>query len=107
MNNAIIFHGTECKPSDFWYVWLKQQLETAGYKVELPYYPDLNRVPIKDFLPKIVRNHSLDNKTVLIGHSAGVPLILSMLEQSSQKIALAVMVAGFVEPLSGTKDVIL
>ncbi len=107
MKKAIIFHGTECRPEDFWYMWLKQQLEANGYSVELPYYPDMNRVPISVFAPRVMSQFELDEETVLIGHSAGVPLILTMLEHSDQKVALAVMVAGFSEPLSGGKDVIL
>ncbi len=39
MKNVIIFHGTDCKPEDFWYSWLKNELEKAGYTVEVPYYP--------------------------------------------------------------------
>lgn len=106
---AIIFHGTQCKPEDFWYKWLKLQLEERGYEVELPYYPDMNRTPIAEFLPTILQNHRIDNDTVLIGHSAGVPLILSILEAIDQTVAQAVLVAGFCSPLppvSG-KDVIL
>lgn len=107
MKNAIIFHGTDCKPDDFWYMWLKQQLEAAGCNVELPYYKDMNKVPIAEFLPRVVRELELNSGTVLIGHSAGVPLILSVLENSGQKIAKAVLVAGFSEPLAGDRDVIL
>ncbi|HSX52844.1 MAG TPA: alpha/beta hydrolase [Patescibacteria group bacterium] len=107
MKKAIIFHGTDCKPEDFWYMWLKKQLEVNGYEVKLPYYPDMNRVPISEYRSRIARQFNLDENTVLIGHSAGVPLILSLLEHANQKIALAVMVAGFSEPLPGEKDVIL
>lgn len=96
---AIIFHGTACKPEDFWYQWLKEKLEARGYEVELPYYPDINRTSIAEFLPTILQNHSFDNETVLIGHSAGVPLILSILESIDQTIAQAVLVAGFSSPL--------
>ncbi len=107
MKKAIIFHGTECKPEDFWYMWLKRQLEDNGYEVQLPYYPDMNRVPIDEFRPRVINQFKLDESTVLIGHSAGVPLILSLLEHTDQSIALAVMVAGFSEPLPGEKDIIL
>lgn len=107
MKNAVIFHGTGCKPQDFWYMWLKDQLKTSGYKVELPYYPDINRTPILEFLTKVMRELSLNSETVLIGHSAGVPLILSILERIDQKIAQAVMVAGFSKPLEGERDVVL
>jgi len=107
MKNAIILHGTECKPEDFWYMWLKKELEDNGYRVELPYREDMNRVPIAEYLPHIMAEHTLDDETILIGHSSGVPLILSMLQATSQKIHKAVLVAGFSEPLPGTHDVIL
>jgi predicted alpha/beta hydrolase family esterase len=96
---AIIFHGTECKPEDFWYQWLKEKLEARGYTVELPYYSDMNRVPIAEYLPRILKAHSFDEETVLIGHSAGCPLILSILENIDATIAQAVLVAGFSEEL--------
>lgn len=73
MKNAVIFHGTECKPEDFWYQWLKQELEQAGYEVDLPYYREINRLSITDFLPGVLSKLRLDTNTVLIGHSAGVP----------------------------------
>lgn len=107
MKNAVIFHGTGCKPEDFWYMWLKNELEQDGYEVALPYHEDMNRVPIADFLPKIMASHKMDENTVLIGHSAGVPLILSILENTDQIISKAILVAGFSEALSGEKDVIL
>ncbi|MBP6921636.1 alpha/beta hydrolase, partial [Candidatus Gracilibacteria bacterium] len=47
------------------------------------------------FLPKVLSNHTFDSQTVLIGHSAGVPLILSILEHIDVKIARTVLVAGF------------
>lgn len=107
--NAIIFHGTQCKPEDFWYQSVQRALEAKGYTVSLPYYEDMNRTPIAEFLPRILKEHSFDEETVLIGHSAGCPLILSILENIDVMIAQAILVAGFSSPLSpqaGT-DVIL
>ena len=104
---VIIFHGTDCKPEDFWYSWLKVRLEVAGHEVELPYYPDINKIPVTEFLPKIYDARSFDNQTVLLGHSAGVPLILSILESIDSPIYQAVLVGGFSEPLSGEVDPIL
>lgn len=107
MKKAIIFHGTDCKPEDFWYQWLKSELEKSGYQVSLPYYANMNRTPIAEFLPTVMEEFTLDEDTTLIGHSAGVPLILAMLEKTDQKISKAVLVAGFSEPLAGDRDVIL
>lgn len=107
MKKAIIFHGTDCKPGDFWYQWLKSELEKSGYQVSLPYYENMNRTPIAEFLPVVMDEFTLDEDTTLVGHSAGVPLILAMLEKTDQKISKAVLVAGFSEPLAGDRDVIL
>ena len=60
MKNAIIFHGTDCKPEDFWYSWLEDRLEEKGYKVDLPHYSDINRTPIKEFIPKVLENHTFN-----------------------------------------------
>lgn len=99
MKNAIIFHGTGCKPEDFWYGWLKQQLETQGISVELPHYQEINKTNIAEFLPTVLKTHTFDDDTVLIGHSAGVPLILSILESIQGAIAGVALVAGFSEQL--------
>lgn len=107
MKNAVIFHGTECKPEDFWYQWLKQKLEANGYEVKLPYYPKINVDSLEDFLPRVLRDLELDEQTILIGHSAGAPLILSILERSSVQIKQAALIAGFSMPLGGVKVPIL
>lgn len=97
--NAIIFLGTGCKPSDFWYAWVSEQLKARGYEVEIPFYPEINRVAISKFLPKVIKNHRFDEDTVMIGHSAGAPLILSILEKLDTKIRQAILVAGYVQEL--------
>jgi len=108
MKRAIIFHGTDCTPSDYWYSWLGEQLKNRGYKVEIPSYPDINHEPIHDFLPRVLGNHTFDENTVVIGHSAGGPLILSILENINVLIPQAILVAGFSYSLSGEeKDPIL
>ncbi len=95
MSKVIIFHGTECKPEDFWYSWLKKELEEQGHTVQLPYYEDINRAPISQFVQKVIDDFEYDDDTVLVGHSAGVPLILSILERLDITIQQAVLVAGF------------
>ncbi len=108
MKNAIIFHGTDCKPKDYWYEWLKAELEKAGHRVELPHYPDINHIPIEQFLPNVLNNHNFDEDTVLIGHSAGGPLLLSILENIKVQIKQAILVAGYSMRLPGEeKDPVL
>lgn len=95
MKNAIIFHGTDDSPGKYWYGWLAAELENAGYTVLIPDYPDINHVSIEHFLPKVLSKHNFDSETVLVGHSAGGPLILSILEHIDIQIAQAILVAGY------------
>jgi serine hydrolase len=107
---AIIFHGTDCKPDDpiYWYGWLGEQLKVAGYEVEVPYYPGINHEPIETFLPKVLKSHVFDDETVLVGHSAGGPLLLSILENIDAVIPKAILVAGYSMRLPGEeKDPVL
>jgi predicted alpha/beta hydrolase family esterase len=105
--NVIIFHGTDEKPENYWYSWLKKELITRGLSVEVPYYPELNKSSLSDFLPKVLNSHKFNNQTILIGHSAGAPLILSILQNVDTEINKAILVAGFSEPYSELKDPIL
>lgn len=100
---VIIFHGTGAKPTSFWYPWLAKQLESKGYVVEIPYYPDINRVDIASFLPKVLHEHSFDQNTILIGHSAGAPLLLSILENIDVVLQQAILVAGYAQELPEDK----
>lgn len=95
MKNAIIFHGTDDNPKSYWYGWLGNELENTGYKVAIPYYPTINKEPIEIFLPKVLSQHVFDSDTILVGHSAGAPLILSILEHIKIQIAKAVLVSGY------------
>lgn len=93
--HAIIFHGTDCTPTDYWYRWLAEQLKARGYKVEIPHYPEINHEAIRPFLSKVFVSHTFTENTVLIGHSAGSPLLLSILENCEVVIPKAILVAGY------------
>lgn len=101
MKNAIIFHGKGGTPESYWHPWLKCELEDNGYKVWVPQLPDKDEPDLKTWLLFALKNGQFDCETVLIGHSAGCPLILSILEKIEIKIAKAIMVAGFIESLTG------
>lgn len=107
---VIIFHGTDCSPDNkfYWYKWLKEELEAHGYSVETPHYKDINHESIKTFLPKVLAAHDFNEDTILVGHSAGSPLILSILENVNVRVKLSVLVAGYSMQLPGEeKDPIL
>ncbi|WP_298457275.1 alpha/beta hydrolase [uncultured Cellulomonas sp.] len=93
--NAILFHGTGGSPDAIWYPWLARRLTDRGYAVQTPHYPALNVEPIATFLPQVLRRHAFDDETVLVGHSGGAALLLSLLEHLDVTVAQAVLVAGY------------
>lgn len=110
MKNAVIFHGTKCSPDNeyYWYAWLKKELEKNGFQAETPHYPEINQESLDTFLPKVLKNYDFTEETILIGHSAGAPLILSILEKLEHPIKRAILVAGYSYKLhDGDPDPIL
>jgi len=85
MKNAIILHGTGETPESFWYRYIQANLTWYNH-VWLPQLPDK------------------DKPTLIIAHSAGVPLALSVIECLDIKIKQMVLVAGFIEPLKEGVD---
>jgi len=107
MKNAIILHGSGATPDSFWYPHVKKELEKKGYKVWLPQLPNPSKPNLKEQLSFILKNGKFSEETVIIGHSAGCPLILSILENIDVRIKKAILVAGFSTPLGSDADGIL
>lgn len=99
MKNASIFHGTGESPKHFWFPWLKGELEKKGYKVWLPKLPNAESPDIKTWLTYALKNGKFDKDTVLVGHSAGCPLILSILENIKTPVKKVILTAAFFEKL--------
>lgn len=104
MKNAIILHGTGGKPTDFWFPYLKNELEKRGYEVWLPALPNAEFPNRKDWLPFLLENGKFNEETVIVGHSAGAQIILSLLEKLDVKIKQAVMVSGYAKALRKQAD---
>lgn len=105
--HAIIFHGTGGSPQIIWFPWLADQLKKRGYDVEVPHLPEINQEPIETFLPKIFAKHNITKETVLIGHSGGAALLLSILEKSPLPIKATYMIAGYhTQPNEGNEPVL-
>lgn len=97
MANIIIFHGTGCTPDHYWYPYLKSKLEDQGHTVWVPQLPNPDESNLSDWLPYALENGTYNEDTILIGHSAGSPLILSVLENINAKVKQAILVAGFID----------
>lgn len=98
MKNAIILHGTSCNPNSFWQPSIKKFLQKKGYNVWVPQLPNADKPNLKEQLLFILGGE-FNSETILIGHSAGCPLILSILENINVRISKAILVAGYARKL--------
>ncbi|MEK7588980.1 MAG: alpha/beta hydrolase [Patescibacteria group bacterium] len=104
MKNAIILHGTADKNTDFWFPYLKEKLEEKGFEVWLPQLPNAEIPNLKDWLTFVLENGKFNSETVIIGHSAGAQLILSILENIESPIKQSILVSGYAKALRTTSE---
>ena len=104
MKNAIIFHGTGDLPDMFWFPYVAEGLREKGFEVWLPQLPNAEKPNLAGWLPFIVKKGKFNEDTVLIGHSAGAQIILSLLEKNEIKVRQAILVSGYSKPLPKTAD---
>lgn len=96
MKNVLILHAKGASPGHYWYPWLKNNLEEKGIRVNIPELPNDENAKLEDWINFVLEDVDIDSDTILIGHSAGGPLILSILERVKQKVRQAVIVSGFI-----------
>jgi uncharacterized protein len=104
MKNAILLHGSSSTPKSFWLPSIEKFLEKKGYIVWAPQLPKPESPDLKIQLPFVLKNVDFDKETIIIGHSAGCPLILSILENIDVKIKKAILVAGYARRLNKMKE---
>lgn len=97
MKNVVILHGTGETPNYMWLPWVKKELEKKGYSVAIPQLPDTDHPTLENWLPAALKE-TYTEETILIGHSAGGPLQLSVLENINVRIKQAILVAGYARP---------
>ena len=108
MKTAIIVHGRPDKEEYFdpkqpkpteahWLPWLKKGLEVKGFVVHIPAMP----VPYESVYEewkKVFEQHTVDNETVLIGHSRGGAFILHWLSEHDVHVGKVILVAPSITP---------
>lgn len=102
IKQAVIFHGSGEGPNSYWIPYMRQGLEGKGFQVITPQLPDdldnLGNPGLDLWLPEALKI-PYENTKLLIAHSAGVPLALSVLERlQGITVAQAILVAGFCSP---------
>jgi uncharacterized protein len=104
MKNAIILHGTGDTIEMFWFPYVAKGLRQRGFEVWLPQLPNANKPNLAEWLPFILKNGKFVEETVLIGHSAGAQIILSLLENIDIKVKQAILISGYSKPLPKTEN---
>lgn len=106
MTNVIILHGStpHASAEKYWYGPLAKELTNRGIDAKVADLPMLGRQSLDSTLTEFnAKNLQMDEGTVLIGHSAGANLILTLLEQTRKPVHAAFLVAGFCLPTAHTE----
>lgn len=104
MKRAYLIHGWSGTPDRGFFPWLKRELESRGYTVEVPRMPDADAPDYDKWVPFI---ESLigtpDSETLLVGHSMGGQTALRWLERLPEGAVVGkiVLVAPVVETIAG------
>lgn len=97
MKQLVLLHGMGATSKDQWLPFIKNHFEQADWQVIAPDIPDSGNPDLESWVAYVSKLLILTPETVLVGHSAGCPFIVSLLERSEIKIAKAILVAGFIE----------
>lgn len=104
---VFIIHGWGGNPEEGWFPWLKHELESKGFQVEIPAMPDTENPRIFNWIPAIAKAVGKpDENTYFVGHSMGCQAIARYLETLPAKVKVggAVFIAGFFKRLTGMED---
>lgn len=82
---ALILQGWYCKPEANWYPWLAKELTAKGYEVFVPDLPTIHtEMPNMDEQISFIENLlTIDEHTIIFGHSIGSLLGLRLAEKYS------------------------
>lgn len=99
MKRLFIIHGWGESPKEGWYPWLKKELESKNFQVDVLKMPNTDEPVIEEwvgFLKKQVKKP--DKETYFVGHSIGCQTILRYLESLPEhvKIGGCILVAGWI-----------
>jgi len=85
---AVIIHGLGSDPSQHWFWWLAEELESEGWDVKVPEFPTPEGQDLDNWLEVIDEmGMEIDSETVLIGHSVGATFCLDLLDIRDVEVA--------------------
>jgi len=81
MKRVFIIHGWDGYPEEGWFPWLKKELESRGFSVQVPSMPHPENPIIDDWVSFLKDSvGEPDENTYFIGHSIGCQTTLRYLE---------------------------
>ncbi len=105
MTKIFMFHGTGGTPNGNWFPWLKKELEERGHTVIVPTLPSSGHPNLVAWMQSAKQSmNSVDENTILIGHSLGGTLALRILEQLSCTVRACFLVAPVSEIMGNDFD---
>jgi predicted alpha/beta hydrolase family esterase len=99
--NYVLLHGSGPGPN-MWFPWLKGELAKTNADVWTPRMPTSEHPDLSKQLPFLLQSGKITPDSVLVGHSASCPLILSVLENIDFIVPKIVLVAPYF-PIPGDK----
>ncbi len=100
----VIIHGYSSDSSKGFKPWLKAELEKQGHSVFSPDLPNADEPNVEEQVQYILKHTTIDENTVLIGHSLGGTVLLKLLEQIDTPVAKAVIVDAPIRPVYNDAD---
>ena len=94
----VILHGKHGTPENYFYPWLKKELEKRSHKVYLPALPNTEVPNDEEQADYVLKNVPLDENTVIVTHSFGGVVAMRLLERGI-KIRELIL---FATPITGT-----
>lgn len=95
MKKAYLIHGWEGNPENYWFPWLKSELESRDFEVVAPEMPNSDEPKIQPWIEKLKSTLQPDENTVLVGHSIGCQTIMRYLQDLDSKLDRVIFVAPF------------
>lgn len=90
----VLLHGFEGSAKTNFFPWLKKTLEDKGYEVDCPELPNSDNPNETEQVEHVLKTCTLDDKTVIVGHSLGAVVAQKVLMKLNKPISGLVIVAS-------------
>ena len=94
--NYLLLHGYKESPIGAFIPWLNGELERRGLKVQVPELPNSWNPKETEQVKKVLDTCTIDERTIIVGHSLGGAIALKVLEKINRPIAGLMLVASAV-----------